>query len=502
MKVLLMHPDRDFDMLSGIPPHEKSLSEDLALGTLQQAMAGDDKYLAAVVHAALVSGPGSGKEMILYRQAVVKDCLENPAVVRQLYDTTLEAFAGKKSIYFSAFGRYPLGTLHDAMKLMRVFVDVLHKLRKLADVNAGRFGSDGFRNLFAMLQREFSDEYFAVVENHLKELEFRGGVLLSAELGPGTVGTRHILRQPREKRPNWFGRLLGQGAPEYRFTIDERDEGGARILSELRDRGINLVANAMAQSTDHILSFFEMLRMELAFYIGCLNLHDRLASQGIPIAFPVPGEAAERSLQFRNLYDATLALELGSSVVANDLVADGKNLVIVTGANQGGKSSFLRGVGVAHVMMHCGLFVTAEAFGAAVCSGLFTHYKREEDATMKSGKFDEELARLSDIADAITPDSVLLCNESFSSTNEREGSEIARQVVDALLERRIRVFFVTHQYDFAHSRFALGRDDWLFLRAERRADGTRSFKVTPGEPLETSYGEDLYANVFEAQAAG
>jgi DNA mismatch repair ATPase MutS len=64
----------------------------------------------------------------------------------------------------------------------------------------------------------------------------------------------------------------------------------------------------------------------------------------------------------------------------------------------------------------------------------FTHYKREEDATMTSGKFDEELSRMSEIADEIRPRSLLLCNESFASTNEREGAEIrdrachARQV--------------------------------------------------------------------------
>ena len=501
MKALLMHPDRDFDMQHGIPAHDRTLTEDLELATLQQAMAGDDKYLNDVAHAALVSGPGIDAATILYRQAALRDCLDNAAAVRQLYATVSTAIAGNKSIYFSTYARYPMGTLHDAMKLMRGFIDALHEIRKQADANSVRFKSDAFANLFGMIQREFCDEYFAVVENHLKNLEFKGGILLSAELGPGNAGTGYVLRQAREKRSNWLGRLLGHGRPEFTFSIDERDESGARILSELRDRGINLVANALAQSVDHILSFFTMLRLELAFYVGAINLHERLAGLGIATAFPVPDDAGGRRLRFCELCDPSLALQLGSHIVANTADADGANLVIVTGANQGGKSSFLRSIGIAYVMMHCVLFVAAREFSAALCAGLFTHYKREEDATMKGGKFDEELSRLSDIADAITPDSVLLFNESFSSTNEREGSEIARQVVDALLERRIRVFFVTHQYNFAHSRFALGRDDWLFLRAERREDGTRSFKVTPGEPLETSYGEDLYANVFEAQTA-
>src|SRR5438552_1876335 len=94
------------------------------------------------------------------------------------------------------------------------------------------------------------------------------------------------------------------------------------------------------------------------------------------------------------------------------------------------------------------MFAPAESFSANVCDGLFTHYKREEDATMKSGKLDEELSRMSQIVDQITPGSMVLFNESFAATNEREGSEIAKQIVSALLEEHIKMFFVTHLYEF------------------------------------------------------
>ena len=122
---------------------------------------------------------------------------------------------------------------------------------------------------------------------------------------------------------------------------------------------------------------------------------------------------------------------------------------MITGANQGGKSTFLRSVGLAQLMMQAGMFVAAGSFTATTCTGLFTHYKREEDATMEKGKLEEELARMSGIADQITAGGLLLCNESFASTNEREGSEIARQIIRALTEAGIRIAFVTHLYDLA-----------------------------------------------------
>lgn len=107
---------------------------------------------------------------------------------------------------------------------------------------------------------------------------------------------------------------------------------------------------------------------------------------------------------------------------------------------------------------------------------------------------------MSDIVDFLAPNSMLFFNESFAATNEREGSEIARQIVRALLEQHIKVFFVTHLYEFAHGFFDREMEEALFLRAERTADGNRTFKLIEGEPMQTSYGEDLYYEIFEADS--
>jgi DNA mismatch repair ATPase MutS len=115
---------------------------------------------------------------------------------------------------------------------------------------------------------------------------------------------------------------------------------------------------------------------------------------------------------------------------------------------------------------------------------------------MKSGKFDEELKRMSEILDELGPRALLLFNESFSATNEREGSEIARQIVTALFERDYRIVFVSHQYAFTHGIYERHLSAATFLRADRQADGGRSFKLVVGEPLSTSFGEDVYREVF------
>jgi DNA mismatch repair ATPase MutS len=321
-------------------------------------------------------------------------------------------------------------------------------------------------------------------------------LLLSAALGKANKGRDYVLHQAPYSRWAWLRSILPQKARAYSFWLDPRDEAGTRALSELRDRGISLVAAALGQSADHVGNFFGMLQAELAFYVGCLNLHEQLTQKGEPVCFPTPAAAGERRQSFRGLYDVGLTLSVDRRVVGNDANADEKDLVMITGANTGGKSTFLRSVGIAQLMMQCGMFVPADAFSSSLCDGLFTHYKREEDTGMESGKFDEELSRMSDIVDHVKRHSMVLFNESFAATNEREGSEIARQIITALLDSGVSALCVTHLYELAHGFYERSSGNVLFLRAGREADGARTFKLMEGEPLQTSYGEDVYTEVF------
>ena len=439
-------------------------------------------------------------DAVLYRQRVLADCLEHPETVRQLYELAVDALENERQVS-PLWGRSsPDSIVYRSARVLALQVEVLRRFRQVAEQQAGNFRSEGFRRLFAMLRQELSEDYLRTVGHHLSELEFKHGMLESAELGQGNKARRYIVRKQREQR--WTERLsFGNRPPGYSFTIPARDENGFRALAEIRGKGINLVADAVAQSADHVKSFFSMLRIELAFYLGCLNLREKLNAKGEPACFPVPLAARQRALTAEGLYDVSLTLHLRDRVVGNGVDAGGKSLVMITGANQGGKSTLLRSLGLAHLMMQSGMFVGAQSFRASVCAGVFTHYKREEDVTMQGGKLDEELTRMSEIAGQITANSILLCNESFAATNEREGSEIARQVVRALLDKQIRVFFVTHMYDLAHGYYAQGLDTALFLRAERQPDGRRTFTLAEREPLPTSYGEDAYRRIFGAGEA-
>jgi hypothetical protein len=306
--------------------------------------------------------PLTDPDEILYRQGVLLDCLERPELARRLYDLAVAGVEAKKQTYSFWYRDSPDSILHKSLVLLDRLVGVLKELRSVADGHASEFRSGGFRRLFETVQAELDDDYLSTLDETLRELRFRGGPLISASLGRANRGTSYVLRKPRKR--SLVERLSRSGPPSYGFTIAPRDEHGHHAASELRNRGINHVADAVAQSADHILDFFARLRAELGFYVGCLNLHEQLTERGEPVVFPEPLGVAPRMYTARGLYDAALAFHLDRPVVGNDVDADGKRLMIVTGANQGGKSTLLRSIGLAQLMMQAGMFVPAESFRA------------------------------------------------------------------------------------------------------------------------------------------
>lgn len=495
MKTFLMYPDRDFDPT---PPSKSGrgmqFTQDIELEVLLKAAAGDDRYIYDVMAAACAGAWDNDIVTIRYRQAILQDCLAYPEIVRRFYAIAIEPFGRERSWDFSLFGREPSAMVASGVRTLQSSLGVLRRLRDACLGNAGRFTSPGFQQFFETLRRDLDDSYLEAAATDLNNLTFRKGVLLSAQIGEGGKGVGTMLRKPQPRDLSWLQAALSPGVSSYTLQLHPRDDAGAQAFAELQNRGLSLISGAVYQSAEHVLSFLKALRAELAFYLGCLNLRDRLDQIGEPIAFPEPADLPGR-FRCRNLRDVCLALTMNRPVVGNDVDADDKPLVIITGANRGGKSTFLRSIGLAQLMLQCGMFVTADALTSSIHTGLFTHYKREEDRSMQSGKFDEELMRMSGIADKIHRRGLVLFNESFAATHEREGSEIARQVVSALLENDVTVFFVSHMYEFARS--FLEMDRVLFLRADRGDDGTRSFRLRPAKPLPKSFGFDLYQRIFE-----
>ncbi|WP_322014147.1 MutS-related protein [Paraburkholderia sp. J12] len=493
MRVLLLHPHRDFDPGSAQSETLESFSTDLGLDILMDAACGRDRFLYDTLSAALSVAWDNDRLTIAHRQDVLRDCVKNGAFIRALYRLACEPFDRNRSWEFGLYGRETSSMVSSSVRTLRSSLALLKRIRNDCRLHAEHFSSVGFTNLFDVIERNLDDDYLRTATHDLDRLRFGAGVLLSAGLGNAGKAQDIRLRIPTSRDLNVLLRLVTPGSRTFTFRLDPRDLSGARAFGELQDRGLGLISRALWNSAHHVLGFLKALRTELAFCVAGLNLDERLAAIGESVSWPVV-RTGEPGFQCKGLKDVCLSLTTAGETTGNEASAVGKPLVIVTGVNRGGKSTFLRSVGLAELMLHAGLFVTAEHFSSSLHTGLFTHFKREEDRSMESGKFDEELRRLGAMADHIRRGALVLFNESFAATNEQEGAEIARQVTRALLDEGVTVIFVSHMYDFA--RGFIGRDDVLFLRADRKEEGHDAFRLVEGLPQSTSFGLDIYEQVF------
>lgn len=261
-------------------------------------------------------------------------------------------------------------------------------------------------------------------------------------------------------------------------------------LKQLNEQVTAYIMESFRPMMEELKEFFEELYVQAAFYQACSNLFTRCEHCHIHLCFPEAG--SREQLHFQDLMEFCMAVYRGLIPVGNDCDVDGKRLLVVTGANQGGKSTFLRSVGIAQVMMQCGMPVCAKSFVSGIFPHFFTHFTRREDSAMNSGRLDEELGRIDGIIRHLGDGSMVLLNESFATTTEEEGSTIADDVIRAMLEADVKVLTVTHLLAFAGKMYERKLPEAAFLTAQRREDGTRTFKMTAGAPEMTSFGLDLY----------
>ena len=497
MKPFLLSERYD-DSLHRKISNEDELIGDLNLEIIFKAMARDDVFLYSTVKSVVLDSltdPGA----LIYRQNVLKDCLNNKSVIKKIYNiatTSLEEAAYYRQYTKPNFAKIISASVKvlNSVGLLELLVVKLEELRSLTRLTEKNFHSKGMITFSSQQTTYMTDEFFVKVKQHIAELKSiseGGTIIIGSGIGNGMKGTSHILREIARYSPKMnsgrklWGRSVSNVIPLDNISV-------ANSAREIEDAGLVHILRLINHFNNGIINFFESLRYEIGFYFGCVNLYTVLLELNAEVSFPVPNKMNERNLVFKGLFDLSLSISENKSLVSNDLNAVNKKLFIITGANQGGKSTFLRSIGIAQILMQCGLFVPAAYYRANVCDSIFTHFTREEDINMNSGKLDEELQRMNSIINNISQNSMLLMNEPFATTTEREATRIASDIIAALFEHNVKILFVTHLFELANFIYKQNLQKAVFLRAERDQTGSRSFCIKTGEPLETSYGEDLF----------
>ena len=206
-------------------------------------------------------------------------------------------------------------------------------------------------------------------------------------------------------------------------------------------------------------------------------------------------------MQAEGFYNLKLAdfVDNADQIVVNDLdFSNDRNLYLLTGANRGGKTTITQAVGLLYVLAQGGVFVPAKKFAFTPVDSIFTHYPADEDKTLDYGRLGEECKRFRELFAECTPDSLLLLNETFSTTSFEEGFFIAKDAVRAILKKATRCIYNTHMHKLASDIDSLNEEsskEGAFVKASSLValsdGGQRSFKVKVAPPQGMSYARDI-----------
>lgn len=289
-------------------------------------------------------------------------------------------------------------------------------------------------------------------------------------------------------------------------TIPENDmmEDIPRYMNRIADQMLSAVVknlrNVLNKYVSVTITNITDLMPEFIYYVRWAEYIEMLSRQGLhfckgTLASECAKERIMRAKAVYNLKLATVAVKEQETIITNDLDFDRQHLVyILTGANRGGKTTITQAIGLLFVLAQGGIFVPGDSFTFHPVDCIFTHFPADEDKTMDLGRLGEECKRFRDIYSACTKNSLLLLNETFSTTSFEEGYFIAKDAVKAVLTKGIRTIYNTHMHKLAYDIEELNSSGnsvkavSLIVKAD---GGNRSFKVEIAPPEGMSYANDI-----------
>ena len=253
--------------------------------------------------------------------------------------------------------------------------------------------------------------------------------------------------------------------------------------------------------------FLATLSGDMTFYLAAIRLMERLRNHGLPVCRPGIAPMDERAGELREAYNLNLALQGAGEtdgpdrIVRNDVCMDrDRRITILTGPNQGGKTTYTQMVGLCQILAQAGLWLPATEARVSPVDNIFTHYPVEESLAKATGRFGDEAQRLSQIFKRATRHSLILLNESLASTSPGESVYLAQDISRILRRMGTRAIFATHLHELAAAVPQLnaemdGGSGLVSLVASRLQDGEdgdkRSYKILPGPPMGRSYAREI-----------
>lgn len=482
----------------------KLLFRDLKLDLLLDILAGNDEELLKICSQILVN-PAIQKEELLKRQSVLKDGIYHSELFYDVYHSAWDALekiresddsTKSKYNYIISVPKKILTQVEIALASLDYLENIRIRLR-----NAQNFKSEALLLFCKEYTDYYSESFLQEVRaflNSLAILKKTDAISVGAHLGKGLKMSDMALLKildheiPSEEKKGLLSFVL-KTEKYYEIKIDNITlENEVR---EIIDANLTWILKTISEFNHTVKHLLEQMKLQFGFYYGALNLYRYLTDRNIKVCFPEFTEAHE-VLKVSDLSDLFLVIK-DSSVVSNSISYEGVSNFIITGVNQGGKTTFLRSFGIAQLLAQSGCFVPASEYVCNLYQGIFTHFPEEEDSTLKHGLLEQELLKLNTIIKHIAPKSLLLLNETFATTTDYDAAYLSRELLTGLKHSGITCLFVTHNYEFSHSLYLKHQKENIFLRADREEDGERCFRLREGEPFKTGFAIDLYHDIMK-----
>jgi len=286
LRIHLMSTSGSFSLKERDPWNSEALIRDLDLLPLIEAMGGGDSFVKEVSRKALLLGAqGLSLEDIRFRQEAMRDALKNPEVVRTGYQVLTETVNKARERWILGLNRTPTETVYESVELLEIYLEGIDRVREVFTSRKEKFESRAFRSLIAAFEQYFDEEYTATVREALGQLNIYRGLTIQVSLsGDAQLRNFKPVRVPRKNGLKKIFAMIGER--RYSWDIPAQDEGGLHELENIRNLALERIAKKLSVASSHVLEFVNSLRTELGFYVGSLNLWDRLKQLGVPLSFP------------------------------------------------------------------------------------------------------------------------------------------------------------------------------------------------------------------------
>ncbi|MEF3306290.1 MutS-related protein [Paenibacillus sp. GYB003] len=473
----------------------------------------------------------SDPAVIQYRLDIIEDFVINPALTSYFDDIIpvihkLDSYNDGKFVAGADLFRKMAWHL----QTLNVYVECLYKLNSIMKKFRYNIKSKGLRMLDDLIETTLKSAQFQSLAAELPLLNGKLqnmssvtiGINLDSELRPVEAVFLSVESNPIKKR-SILSKFLGLNSNEEGYmgisqfhSIAKKDTPTPfenALFDDLHGifKGAFLpILATIRQYTSINTRLITSLERELCFYIGMAKYIEKLEALGIQMCKPMIAPIEQRICRIENLVDPILAMKMSerfhgrdaiTSIVTNDIEfgPDG-TVFILTGPNQGGKTTYTRSIGLAQVLFQAGCYIPGSKAHMSPVDRIFTHFSLEEKPNIEFGRLGEESKRLADIFEYATRYSLLLLNESLSSTSPGESLYLSIDIVKGIKLLGCRAVFATHLHELAASVDMINSEEEgdgklisMVSCVKRSEDGkaTRTYKVVPSPPQGRSFAEDI-----------